>query len=123
MATKSNGEPFVDTINFGTHYCAMWRWDDTERWTILSDKNRCRMMFPTMMTAFSEAMRIKMAEKPIRAIKIDPEPDDHGFRAWRAGKDREAQEERRNVFGACDRPKLVFCNGKVVAVETRRIRA
>lgn len=120
MAKKSNGEPHISVVNFGSYYCSMWRWDDVDHWKFLNNKTGGRRLFESATLAISETMRIKMAEKRIRVARAEPEEDDLGTKAWRAQKDSEAREERRKVFGANDRPKIVFCNGKVVQVETAR---
>jgi len=118
MAKKPNGEPFVSTVNFGTYYCALWRWDDAEPWRFLSNKTGGRREFPSASAAISETIRVKCRAKSQRVTADD---DEFGLQAWRAEKDREAKEERERVFGAIDRPTLVFSNGRIVPVERRRI--
>lgn len=125
MACKPNGEPFIDLLFFGTHYCSMYRWDDTEKWTILADKKRCRMMFASQTIALSETRRILMARKQIRAEKAadEPQADPLGRDAWKRDRDRAALKLRDDAFGT-ERPKHLFIgSGRMVEVVTLKRRA
>lgn len=120
MTAKANGEPFVDVINFGTHYCAMWRWDDQGQWRILVDKKGCRRIFPSITEAVNETKRVKMADRPIRAETIEP-TEPAAVVAWRKEKAAEQESERTRVFGD-HKPTIVFAKGgRQVTVERRKI--
>lgn len=106
MAARPNGEPFIDLIFFGSHYCAMYRWDDVENWTILSEKGRGRKIFATATEARRETLRILIGRRKIRAEAIEV-ADPLGIESWRKEKAEAVTEERRRVFGD-DKPLIVF---------------
>lgn len=119
MTTKPNGEPFVDVINFGSHYCSMWRWDDADQWRILVDKKGCRRIFSSITEAVTETKRVKMADRPIRAEAVaSSEPA--MITAWRKEKAQDIESEAARVFGG-GKPTIVWANGRAVPIERRRI--
>jgi hypothetical protein len=119
MTARPNGEPFVDVINFGSHYCSMWRWDDADQWRILVDKKGCRRIFSSISEAVTETKRAKMGDRSIRAPAAESsEPD--MITAWRKEKAQDVETERARVFGG-GKPKIVWANGRAVPVERRRI--
>ena len=119
MTIKPNGEPFIDVINFGSHYCSMWRWDDADQWRIFVDRKGCRRIFASITEAVTETKRAKMADRQIRAeIVSESEPD--MITAWRKEKARDQESERARVFGE-GKPTIVWANGRAVQVERRRI--
>jgi hypothetical protein len=124
MAAQPNGEPFIDTIDFGSHHCAMYRWDDTEKWRILADEKRCRRIFPDSATAFRETRRILLARRQIRAERMEAPADVLGIDEWRNRKKLEASSLARSVFGG-DGPRHVFTGGGrvVEVVRKRKVRS
>jgi len=119
MATRADGYPFIDVINFGSHYCAMWRWDDADQWTILHDKNRCRRIFASISEAVAATKAAKGSRKAIRAEVMAPaEPD--MITSWRKEKARDVEDERARVFGG-GKQTIVWANGRAVQIERRKL--
>lgn len=114
-----NGEPLLSTINFGTYYCIMYRWAEEEPWTFLATKGKGRRIFPSATEAVQEARRILC---PKRKEKLVEEPaDPMGREEWKKQRDASLFAERHKVFGQdTHRPKIIFQNGKVIPVETKR---
>ena len=122
MAAKPNGEPFIDVLFFGTHYCSMYRWDDTENWTILREKGVGRKIFPNATVARTETLRILMARRTIRAERIE-DADPLGIKSWRAQKSEAIAAERRRVFGEGGQSTIFLRGGRQVEVVVAKKRA
>jgi hypothetical protein len=122
MAAKPNGEPFIDVLFFGTHYCSMYRWDDTERWTILSDEKKSRRIFGSATEAVAETKRILTARRKIRAEQVE-DSDPLGIESWRAQKSEAIAAERRRVFGEGGQGTIFLRGGRQVEVVVAKKRA
>lgn len=113
-----DGEPLLSTINFGTYYCIMYRWDEEESWIFLATKGKGRRIFPTAKEAIEEAKRI-LCPKP-KVKEVDEPTDPMGREEWKKQRDAGLVAERQKVFGQDHRPKIVFQKGRVIPVETKR---
>jgi hypothetical protein len=124
MAAKPNGEPFIDLINFGSHYCSMYRWDDAENWTILREKGVGRKIFPNATVARTETLRILTARRKIRSEHVE-DADPLGIESWRAEKAESIAAERRRVFGEAGQGTIFLRGGRQVevVVAKKRVKA
>jgi hypothetical protein len=120
MAARPDGKPFIDTINFGSHYCSMYRWDSDENWKILADKKGCRRIFPSATVAHTETLAVLMARRPIVAERAAKDQDPLGILAWQAKKTAEPEAERRRVFGDGSAQTIFIPGGRQVEVVRKR---
>jgi hypothetical protein len=116
--------PEYSTMAVGSRYRALWRLFAGERWRMVrKDKKPVECDTASQAIAAAKEHVARILNPKIHAEQMEGEVADVlGIEAWRLRKEREATEERKQVFGAGP-AKIVFPRrGKPVEVVSLKRR-